>query len=67
MYLVSNILNAIIPFALLPVLTRYLSPEEYGEVAMFQTLLGAMTAFVGLSMAGAAAAYLIKRSLKRTS
>lgn len=53
-YLVSNILNAIIPFALLPVLTRYLSPEEYGAVAMFQTLLGALTAFIGLSMYGAA-------------
>jgi len=53
-YLISNILNAAIPFALLPVLTRYLSPEEYGEVAMFQTLLGALTAFVGLSMHGAA-------------
>ncbi len=54
MYLVSNILNAIIPFALLPVLTRYLSPEEYGELAMFQTLLGVLAAFVGLSMYGAA-------------
>lgn len=53
-YLVSNILNAIIPFALLPILTRYLSPEEYGEVAMFQTLLGALAAFIGLSMHGAA-------------
>lgn len=53
-YLVSNILTAAIPFALLPVLTRYLSPEQYGEVAMFQTLLGALTAFVGLSMQGAA-------------
>jgi O-antigen/teichoic acid export membrane protein len=53
-YLVSNILNAIIPFALLPVLTRYLNPQEYGEVAMFQTLLGALTAFVSLSMQGAA-------------
>lgn len=53
-YLVSNILNAIIPFALLPILTRYLSPEEYGEVAMFQTLLGALIAFIGLSVAGAA-------------
>jgi len=53
-YLVSNILNAIIPFALLPVLTRYLSPEEYGELAMFQTLLGVLAAFVGLSMYGAA-------------
>lgn len=53
-YLVSNIFNAIIPFILLPVLTRYLSPEEYGEVAMFQTLLGALGAFVGMTFVGAA-------------
>lgn len=53
-YLASNILNALIPFALLPILTRHLSPEAYGEVAMFQTLLGALIAFIGLSMAGAA-------------
>lgn len=53
-YLVSNILNAIIPFALLPILTRYLTPEEYGEVAMFQTLIGALAAFVGLSVRGTA-------------
>lgn len=53
-YLFSNILNAAIPFALLPVLTRYLTPAEYGEVAMFQTLLGALAAFVGVSVAGAA-------------
>ncbi len=53
-YLTSNILNAAIPFALLPVLTRYLSPEQYGEVAMFQMLLGALAAFVSLSMHGAA-------------
>jgi|SRR5690554_1904347 len=53
-YLVSNILNASIPFALLPILTRMLTPEEYGEVAMFQTWIGALTAFVGLSLSGAA-------------
>lgn len=53
-YLVSNIVNAAIPFALLPVMTRYLSPEEYGQVAMFQTLLGALAAFIGLSLHGAA-------------
>lgn len=53
-YLFSNILNAAIPFALLPVLTRYLKPEEYGEVAMFQTSLGALMAFIGLSLHGAA-------------
>jgi len=53
-YLLSNILNAAIPFLLLPILTRYLTPAEYGEVAMFQTLLGALGAFVGLSVVGAA-------------
>lgn len=53
-YLFSNILNAVIPFILLPILTRYLNPAEYGEVAMFQTLLGALGAFVGLVFVGAA-------------
>lgn len=53
-YLVSNILNAVIPFILLPILTRYLNPSEYGEVAMFQTLLGALGAFVGATFVGAA-------------
>jgi O-antigen/teichoic acid export membrane protein len=53
-YLVSNVVNAAIPFALLPLLTRVLGPAGYGEVAMFQTLLCALEAFVGLSVAGAA-------------
>ncbi|WP_417663663.1 lipopolysaccharide biosynthesis protein [Pseudidiomarina donghaiensis] len=53
-YLFSNILNATIPFILLPILTRYLSPAEYGEVAMFQTLLGVLGAFVGTTFVGSA-------------
>lgn len=53
-YLGANTLHAVIPFALLPILTRYLTPQEYGEVAMFQTLLGALAAFVGLSVRGTA-------------
>lgn len=53
-YLVSNILISIIPFILLPILTRYLSPAEYGKVAMFQTLIGALGAFVGIAFLGAA-------------
>lgn len=53
-YLASNILFAAIPLALLPVLTRYLTPAEYGEVGMFQTLLGALSAVVGLNVVGAA-------------
>ena len=53
-YLFSNILSAAIPFLLLPVLTRHLTPAEYGEVAMFQTFLLAIAAFTGLSVHGAA-------------
>ncbi|WP_254277475.1 lipopolysaccharide biosynthesis protein [Halomonas sp. 3H] len=53
-YLASNILNASIPFLLLPVLTRHLEPSEYGQVAMFQLLISALTAFVGLNAVGAA-------------
>ncbi|WP_157269454.1 lipopolysaccharide biosynthesis protein [Azohydromonas aeria] len=52
-YLLSNLVNAAIPFALLPLLTRVLGPAGYGEVAMFQTLLAALEAVVGLSVAGA--------------
>nr|WP_297456506.1 oligosaccharide flippase family protein [uncultured Halomonas sp.] len=53
-YLISNILNAAIPFLLLPVLTRYLEPEGYGQVAMFQTLISALAAFTGLNTIAAA-------------
>jgi O-antigen/teichoic acid export membrane protein len=53
-YGASNILNALIPFLLLPVLTRYLSPAEYGRIAIFQTLVIGLGAFVGLSVAAAA-------------
>ncbi|TLS80846.1 polysaccharide biosynthesis protein [Photobacterium damselae subsp. damselae] len=53
-YLVSNILNSIIPFLLLPILTRYLSPAEYGQIAMFQILLAGIGTFIGLNAVGAA-------------
>jgi O-antigen/teichoic acid export membrane protein len=53
-YLFSNILAAAIPFALLPVLTRYLTPAEYGQVAIFQTLIVALGAFLGIGAHGCA-------------
>lgn len=56
-YLLSNILNSAIPFLLLPVLTRYLTPSEYGQIAMFQSLVGGIAAFVGLNAVGAANRY----------
>lgn len=53
-YLLANALYASIPFFLLPLLTRYLEPRQYGQVAMFHVLLGAVGAFVGLTVDGAA-------------
>jgi O-antigen/teichoic acid export membrane protein len=52
--LFSNVFAAAIPFALLPVLTRYLTPAEYGQVAIFQTLLAGLGAFIGIGAQGVA-------------
>lgn len=48
-YLIANILYASIPFILLPILTRYLSKDEYGEVSMYYTLVSFLAAFIGVN------------------
>lgn len=53
LYTVFSIVNASIPFLLLPILTRYLSPEDYGIVAMFNILISVIGLFTGLSVHGA--------------
>lgn len=52
-YSASNILNAAIPFLLLPVLTRVLTPSDYGLVATFGLVTNALGALTGLSVHGA--------------
>lgn len=52
-YLGANLLNAGIPFLLLPILTRVLTPADYGTVAMFGIVLSVFGAFTGLSVHGA--------------
>ncbi|GLS89031.1 polysaccharide biosynthesis protein [Psychromonas marina] len=47
-------MSATIPFLLLPVLTRYLSPEQYGQVAMFNMFTAGLASIIGLSVHGAA-------------
>jgi O-antigen/teichoic acid export membrane protein len=54
-YLAANLASAALPFALLPVLTRYLGPTEYGLVAMFQALVAGLGAVVGFGVIGAIA------------
>lgn len=52
-YLGANVLNAAIPFLLLPLLTRVLSPADYGTLAMFSIVLSVLGAFTGFSVHGA--------------
>ena len=52
-YTAANILNAAIPFLLLPFLTNHLSPADYGLVAMFQVLVMAVSPFLGFNFEGA--------------
>lgn len=52
-YIVGNVVAAGVPFFLLPLLTRALTPDEYGSIAMFMALLVVVGAFTGLNVHGA--------------
>lgn len=49
MYGGSSIINAAIPFLLMPILTRAMSPSDYGIVAMFSVLFNFSLPFIGVS------------------
>jgi O-antigen/teichoic acid export membrane protein len=50
-YLGSSVINKAIPFLLLPILTRYLSTEEYGILAIYQVMISFSMPIVGMNMA----------------
>ena len=52
-YALANVLNGVIPFLLLPILTRVFTPEEYGLVTLISAVIAIMGAFTGLSVHGA--------------
>ena len=52
-YTVCGTIASAISFFLLPVLTRYLTPSDYGIVVTFQVLFAVMIILVGLNMHGA--------------
>ena len=54
-YTATDVINKAIPFLLLPVLTRYLTPEDYGIVSMFVVLVSFVTQFIGVNIHGAIA------------
>ena len=47
-YIFSDLLNKILPFLLLPILTHYLSPADYGTLSVFLAIGGFLAVFVGL-------------------
>ena len=49
-YLSSSILNKAVPFLLLPIMTTYLSPAEYGLLSIYMIFISFTTAFVGMNM-----------------
>lgn len=52
-YTLTNLINAAVPFLLLPLLTKFLTPAEYGIVAMFQVLMNGVLPFIGFNLDGA--------------
>lgn len=63
-YVIGDILNKSIPFFMLPILTRYLTPEDYGKVSVFNVLISIFAVFTGLSIHGAINVNFFKMSKK---
>ncbi len=52
-YAVANLASASVPFLLLPLMTRALTPSDYGAVVNFFLLVTASSALAGMSVHGA--------------
>lgn len=52
-YLSADILNKAMPFLLLPILTTYLTPRDYGLISLFSIITGILTIIIGLNLNGA--------------
>ncbi|CAA6826948.1 MAG: Polysaccharide biosynthesis protein [uncultured Sulfurovum sp.] len=64
-YMATDIINKAIPFLLLPVLTRYLTPSDFGIIASFVTLVSFIGMFTGLNTHGAVSVNYFKESKEK--
>lgn len=60
-YFIGEVLTRIVPFLLIPVLTRYLSPEHYGLFGVFQVLLGIAGPVIHFGLSGAVNRFYFER------
>ena len=51
-YLLGSILNSVLPLALMPILTRHLSPTDYGIVATGTVITQILVVFIGVNAYG---------------
>jgi len=49
-YLATEIINKAIPFILLPIITKYLTPQEYGIYGIYQVVLSFFRPFINMSL-----------------
>jgi Membrane protein involved in the export of O-antigen and teichoic acid len=61
-YFVSTVINSAISILLLPLLTRYLTPAEYGVLAMFQVIVSLLVIFIGIDMHAAVGVVYFQKS-----
>lgn len=64
-YTLSNVLNAAIPFLLLPILTDYLSPADYGILSNFNGIITVVVPFVGINFMAAVSLQYIKPEIDK--
>ena len=60
-YTITGALNSGIPFLLLPILTRYLDPTQYGIIAMFSSIILIVLPFVSLNVQAAIGRQFLER------
>lgn len=63
-YLVSNTINMAVPFVFLPILTRWLTPADYGYIGTFNAIRSNMEPAVTMSSAGAVCRAQVDRNQK---
>ncbi len=61
-YVLTEVINKAVPFLLLPILTVYLSPSDYGVVATYGAFTAIVAVFVHLGMNGAVTVNFFKLS-----
>jgi O-antigen/teichoic acid export membrane protein len=61
-YTFSNVLNASIPFILLPLLTHYLKAEDYGILTNFNALVNLLIPFIGVNLMSSLQVIYVKRN-----